>query len=221
MEYQNIDEAARKQACERVKQIAESIKAIRKKYYLCFNKISNPDKQKYEQLIADMQSVASQNGLEKFNAQLISEINTQFGENLPNDINENGIPSKDSEQDLYQKFIKACQLLGECIKLFKKTGKAVFLKKGIQIQNHLKKIQEVLGKNYGKVKLQAEKASILSRMFAEQTKEEFNELLGNCYKVAKSPLPKNELSQILGLVPSLEQNIPQNQPKKQVEPSRG
>ena len=218
MEYQNIDEAARKQACERVKQIAEAIKTIRKKYYLCFNKISNPDKQRYEQLIAHMQSVASQNGLEKFNAQLISEINTQFGENLPNDINENGIPSKNSEQDLYQKFIKGSQLQAECTKLFEKTDNPAYIKRAIQIQNHLKKIVEILDKSYGEFELQAEKARILSRMFAEQTKEAFNQLLGDCYKIAKDPLSKNELSQILGLVPTLEQYIPQNQSRKQAEP---
>ena len=34
MGYENIDEATRREACERVKKIAETIKKIRKKYYL-------------------------------------------------------------------------------------------------------------------------------------------------------------------------------------------
>ena len=34
MEYQNTDEAARRAACERVKQIVKAIKAMKIKYYL-------------------------------------------------------------------------------------------------------------------------------------------------------------------------------------------
>ena len=34
MGYENVDEVARKQACERIKQIVKAIKAIKIKYYL-------------------------------------------------------------------------------------------------------------------------------------------------------------------------------------------
>ena len=39
MGYENIDEVTRKEACEKVKQIVEAIKAIKIKYYLNFSKM--------------------------------------------------------------------------------------------------------------------------------------------------------------------------------------
>ena len=44
MGYENVDEAARREACERVKQIVKAIKAIKIRYYLNFSKISEKDK---------------------------------------------------------------------------------------------------------------------------------------------------------------------------------
>ena len=50
MEYQNTDDAVRRDACERVKQIVKAIKAIKIRYYLNFSKISEKDQETYQKL---------------------------------------------------------------------------------------------------------------------------------------------------------------------------
>ena len=50
MEYENVDEVAKRQACERVKQIVKAIKNMKIKYYLDFSKISEKDKETYQKL---------------------------------------------------------------------------------------------------------------------------------------------------------------------------
>lgn len=102
MEYENIDEAARYQeACRKVKQIAEAIKHIRIKYYPNFAKISDADKQVYDELNAQIEKIAGENGLDKLRTSLISEITDKYDGN---------IPSENEEQqgtELNEKLLKA------------------------------------------------------------------------------------------------------------------
>ena len=91
MEYENIDEAARYQeACRKVKRIAEAIKHIRLKYYPNFAKISEQDKQVYDELNVQMEQIASENGLSKLKAELIGEISERYDEHIPSEDEEQG-----------------------------------------------------------------------------------------------------------------------------------
>ena len=91
MEYENIDEAARYQeACRKVKRIAEAIKHIRIKYYPNFAKISEQDKQVYDELNVQMEQIASENGLSKLKAELIGEISERYDGNIPSENEEQG-----------------------------------------------------------------------------------------------------------------------------------
>lgn len=91
MEYENIDEAARYQeACRKVKRIAEAIKHIKIKYYPNFAKISEQDKQVYDELNVQMEQIASENGLSKLKAELIGEISERYDGNIPSENEEQG-----------------------------------------------------------------------------------------------------------------------------------
>ena len=86
MEYQNVDEIARKQACERVKQIVKAIKTLRIKYYINFSKISEKDQQIYDKLEKNLDKISAENNLDNLKAALMEEeINRYYG-NKKDDI---------------------------------------------------------------------------------------------------------------------------------------
>ena len=79
MEHENVDEAiAFQTACKRVKQIANAIKTIRMKYYPNFAKISDEDKQTYEELHLQIDKIARENGLNMLKTELMADINDRF-----------------------------------------------------------------------------------------------------------------------------------------------
>ena len=81
MEHENVDEAiAFQAACKKVKQIANTIKAIRMKYYPNFAKISDEDKETYNSLYAKIDKVAEENGLTKLKAELMADIEDRFND---------------------------------------------------------------------------------------------------------------------------------------------
>ena len=198
MEYGNIDEATRREACEKVKKIAEAIKKIRKKYYLCFDRISDDDKQKYNILKTQMQSVADENGLNKLYAELIGDIEGQYDEKLPEDMDENGMPSRNSIEKAYQMYIKATQLLSEFVVQLRNTleqpriAKAC-MKRILKIQEYTKKLKEYLKKSYSESNLNNVKRNILSDKFAQFSKEYMDKLFENSYKNANDPLIKKDI----------------------------
>ena len=84
MEHENVDEAiAFQTACKKVKQIANTIKAIRIKYYPNFTKISESDKEAYDRLHAQIDKFAEENGLTKLKTELITDIEDRFDNDAP------------------------------------------------------------------------------------------------------------------------------------------
>ena len=201
MEYQNVDEAARIEACKRVKQLAEAIKRIRKKYYLYFNKISDSDKQKYSHLVSELQAVASENGLQKLSVQLMADINIQYGTEIgQNDGNGGSI--NHFLEELYKKFIAGSKLQAEFTNLFKQTGESAYLKRAIQVQEHLKKIARALEQIDGNLHLGLEKARIMRDTF--KGKEQDDDILSLCKKSYGETRGTNvfgDLLELLGLHP--------------------
>ena len=73
MGYENVDKVARRQACERVKQILKAIKAIKIKYYLNFSKISAKDKETYQKLESSLEKISTMHGLGNLKVALMQE----------------------------------------------------------------------------------------------------------------------------------------------------
>lgn len=78
MEYQNTDEAIRREACEKVKQIVKAIKTIKIKYYLNFSKISAKDQETYQKLEASLEKIAESHDLNNLKVALMSEVNAKY-----------------------------------------------------------------------------------------------------------------------------------------------
>ena len=199
MEYQNVDEATRREACEKVKKIAETIKKIRKKYYLCFNKISDVDRERYDELRIQMQDIANKNGLNKLSAELMADLETQFDDDKTDDIQRNGSIGNNSEEEIYQKYLTAIDFQAELTVLYnnssdEKTGE-IYLKKAIQVQGYIKKLEEILEESNSKEKLTEEKRKGLRLKFGEQEKIYFENLLKECYALtSRDPLAQSEAS---------------------------
>lgn len=198
MDYQNTDEAIRREACEQVKKIAEAIIKIRKKYYLCFSKISAIDQKRYDDLKNQMQSIANQNGLQKLNIQLMSDIDTQFGEEKPNFTDENGQPSDEQIEGLYQKFITAAKMQAELTVLFSKVVNsdpklaAAYMKKATMCQDFEKECKKILIEKISEFRLSCDKLAVLADKFREQSKGYVDKLFGGIgYKKTASQDPLN------------------------------
>jgi len=210
MEYGNIDEATRREACEKVKKIAEAIKRIRKKYYLCFYKISDADKQRYNDLKVQMESIASANGLEKFNAQLIKEIDTQYSDRTK-EGNGNAINDDD---DIRQQYLKAIDIYGDIIVfMYKEFEKKVrdeeliekYSIKGQKVQNYIKELFTYLKERYDETMLHNEKIAGLSEKFNGKKVEKSNKLLANYYQETKNE--KSERNEIRSTISKVDRTL--------------
>jgi hypothetical protein len=194
MDYQNTDEVARKAACEKVKQIANAIIKIRKKYYLCFSRISAEDQKRYDELKMQMERVACENGLEKLHAQLIGDINTQFDEHKL----ENGNTSRNETEDLYQKFINAISLQAEltafAYKVIDTDPKLAnaYLKNAEMCQKRAKEYEGFLILEYGKNKISCDRLTVLRDKFGELTQGYMPDLLKLCYEKFTSKDPRSQ-----------------------------
>lgn len=79
MEYDRIEEdVIYKNACNNVKNIAKAIKAIRIKYYPNFSRISEQDKETYQELETKMEQISSEHGLDKLKVALMGEISAKY-----------------------------------------------------------------------------------------------------------------------------------------------
>ena len=89
MEYQSTDDAARKEACERVKQIVKAIKAIKIRYYLDFEKISEKDQETYQKLEANLEQISDTHNLNNLKVALMQEVSAKYDRDNDNDGPEN------------------------------------------------------------------------------------------------------------------------------------
>lgn len=79
MEYDKIEEEAiYKDACEKVKKIIKAIKAIKIKYYPNFSRISEEDKQAYQELEAKLEQISEAHGLQALKVELMGEIGAKY-----------------------------------------------------------------------------------------------------------------------------------------------
>lgn len=78
MDYQNTDDAIRREACEQVKQIVKAIKAIKIKYYTIFSRISPEDKEKYLKLEENLERISNSHNLNNLKVALMSEVDAKY-----------------------------------------------------------------------------------------------------------------------------------------------
>lgn len=79
MEYEKVDENAKYlKACENVKKIVNAIKLIKIKYYPNFSKISEKDKEVYEQLEDNLEKISGKNNLNKLKIALMEEVSAKY-----------------------------------------------------------------------------------------------------------------------------------------------
>ena len=108
MEYENTDrEVQYRQACEKVKKIAEVIEMFRIKYYPDFSKISEKDKEKYDTLNGEMEKIVSENGLENLSKPLMAEISGKYDEQFPQ-LNEQDMEDPEKRNQIFENIKLAC-----------------------------------------------------------------------------------------------------------------
>lgn len=78
MEYQNVDEGARRESCERLKMIVQSIKALKIKYYLNFSRMSSQDQETYLRLQNDLDRVAEESDLNNLKVELMADLSARY-----------------------------------------------------------------------------------------------------------------------------------------------
>lgn len=97
MEYQNTDDATRREACERVKQIVKAIKAIKIKYYLNFSKISAEDKERYQKLEASLEQISEENDLNNLKVALMQDVESRYDGKNPEDMKQDEQPEPNND----------------------------------------------------------------------------------------------------------------------------
>lgn len=100
MEYENVDEASRREACERVKQIVEAIKTIKIKYYPGCTNISKEDQEIYQKLQDNLEKISKDNNLQTLAKALMADVNAKY------DRNDDGNGSKDEK--VHSDILQAC-----------------------------------------------------------------------------------------------------------------
>ena len=95
MEYQNMDDAIKREACEKVKQIVKAIKAIKIKYYLNFSKISEKDQETYQNLESNLEKISNMHNLDNLKVALMSEVNARYNGESPEDMKQEQGPEFD------------------------------------------------------------------------------------------------------------------------------
>lgn len=195
MEYQNIDEAARREACEKVKQIVKAIKAIKIKYYLNFSKISEEDRQAYDILEANLEKISKRHNIENLKIALMEEVLNKYDRD--NNIqNERQLFGNSNDPD---KIKEAC--LG-AIDVEKEAVKQFKLKQAIKCQKILNEYMEKIESEstrdiineYRRKKFE-ELAQ--SRSEIDKKNKEFLAKAKRSYQKINNPLKKEEATNVI------------------------
>jgi len=172
MEYQNTDDAIRRDACEKVKQIVKAIKAIKIKYYLIFSRISAKDKETYQKLEKALEKISEEHNLNKLKVALMREVDARYSGENPEEM-------KQGEQNDPDDILKKCYGAIDAQKEAISTGR---IAQAIRCQEQLKKYKERLDDCGRK-----EVTNYKREKFAElmQTREQIEEQIKSSNKVMK------------------------------------
>ena len=192
MDYQNTDEATRREACERVKQIVKAIKAIKIKYYLNFSKISGEDKTTYDKLQRNLEEISTSHNLNNLKVALMQEVSDKYDGKPVKDMGE-GNKLEPNE------FLQACYGAIDAQKEALSKGR---ITQAIRCQEQLKKYMQVLDESCCK-----EVTNYKREKFAElmQTREQVEEQIKSwknamkgMYKIKHVSHRKSAMEEIQG-----------------------
>lgn len=142
MEYGNIDKTINYQdSCRKVKQIADAIKKLRIKYYPNFTRISESDKQIYDELNMQIEKTANENGLDGLKSALISEISEKYSGQIPSIDGQENTPQ--NKKELYDKALVGYYGAIDAGKQVLSEGK---LKKAMICQRQAEEYMQILQK---------------------------------------------------------------------------
>lgn len=190
MDYQNTDDAIRKDACEKVKQIVKAIKAIKIKYYLIFSKISVRDKEIYQKLENELEKISEQHNLTNLKIALMSEVNARYNGENPDDMSQGKQPEQED-------IIQACYGAIDAQKEALSKGR---ISQALRCQEQLKKYMQILGENehVEVIKYKREKFAELMRT-REQLEEQtdlWNNVMKSMYKKEDAQARKDLINAI-------------------------
>jgi len=176
MDYQNTDEATRREACEQVKKIVKAIKAIKIKYYLNFSKISGEDKAIYDKLERNLEEISTSHNLNNLRVALMQEVADRYDGKPVKDMGEGNKPEPNE-------FLQACYGAIDAQKEALSKGR---ITQAIRCQEQLKKyIQKLNPDEYQEVlKYKREKFAELmqTREQVETKVKECNDFTKSCYE---------------------------------------
>lgn len=193
MDYQNTDEATRREACERVKQIVKAIKAIKIKYYMNFSKISGEDKQAYDRLEENLEKISTSHNLDNLKVALMQEVSDRYDGKPVKDMGEGNQPEPD-------KILQFCYGAIDAQKEALSRGR---ITQAIRCQEQLKKYMQVLDEISSK-----EVTNYKREKFAElmQTREQVEEqvkswknTMKGMYKIKHVSYRKSAMEEIQGV----------------------
>ena len=162
MDYQNTDEATRREACERVKEIVKAIKAIKIKYYSIFSKISPQDKEAYDKLEENLEKISTSNNLNDLKIALMQEVSDKYDGKPVKDMGNGSLPEQNE-------ILQACYGAIDAQKEALSKGR---ITQAIRCQEQLKKYMQILDESCFK-----EVTNYKREKFAElmQTREQLEE----------------------------------------------
>jgi len=134
MIHENVDDAVRREACERVKQIVKAIKAIKIKYYLNFSKMSEKDKETYQKLEKHLEKISDEHNLNSLKVALMSEVDAKYDKKDLDD----GQPGNEHDPD---KIMQACYGAIDAQKEALSKGK---ITQALRCQEQLKRYMQVI-----------------------------------------------------------------------------
>ena len=194
MEYGNTDEATRREACERVKQIVKAIKAIKIKYYLNFSKISAEDKETYQKLEANLVQISEKHDLNNLKVALMQEVEAKYDGKNPEDMKH--VEQPEPNDDILQACYGAIDAQKEALSRGRIT-------QALRCQEQLKRYRQELDEarcqevtNYKREKF----AELMqTREQIEEQLKSWNNTMKGMYKIKHAGKGKETMEKMQGL----------------------
>lgn len=192
MEYEKReDNAMYKIACDNVKKIANAMKSIKIKYYPNFARITEEDKQKYNQLENQMNSIVAKNGLDILAKPLMSEISAKYDGKTPQ-IDDQQMKKIEVRKQIFNEILLACYGAIDAGKHALSVGK---IKKALRCQEQLKKYMQIFDKHHDGQKMKELVISYKRERFGELafSKEMIEEKINKWTNVFKTALKQQDV----------------------------
>lgn len=188
-------------ACDNVKKIANAMKSIKIKYYPNFARITEEDKQKYNQLENQMNSIVAKNGLDILAKPLMAEISAKYDGKIPQ-IDDVQIEKIETRNQIFNEVLLACYGAIDAGKQALSVGK---IKKALRCQEQLKKYMQIFDKHQDGQKMKELVISYKREKFGELafSKEMLEEKIDrwtNIFKMSLKPQDaqvRNEVTQTI------------------------